>query len=146
MQQAGRLVLGTLGPDIRDCAAYIKFLDESLRQLPEKYVFQGQVQRGVKYVFPSPDNHDVERYFSSGALLRWSSFKSTSTELKVMNDDKFCGQAAGPRTIFTVKLFRGYRITVFSAFQGEGEVKQTLPSLPSHPRISFLLFFRFNYF
>jgi hypothetical protein len=60
-----------LSNELSACAPYIKFLDEALRRLPARFRFRGRVQRGVKWVYPSPDNHDPESYFRPGAILTW---------------------------------------------------------------------------
>ena len=109
--------------DLRACAAYIKFLDTALTQLPDRFIFRGRVQRGVKWVFPTPARHSPETYFRAGAMLVWYEFKSTSLNREVMNHPQFCGHDPGPRTIFTIDAVRGYRITDFSFYgEEEGEV------------------------
>ena len=77
--------------------------------------------RGVKYVWPSPDRHDPVAYFREGVTMLWYEFKSTSTSLRMMGNDAFCGHEAGPRTIFTIVAVRGYRIAAFSS-EEEAEV------------------------
>ena len=107
---------------LRKCMPFVKYLFEALNRLPEEYVFVGTVWRGVKWVFPSTANHDPEGYFANGQILMWYEFKSTSTELEVMTREGFCGVRAGPRTIFKIKVTRGWRISKFSYFRDESEV------------------------
>ena len=87
--------------------AIIPGADTALQRLPDRFWFAGRVQRGVKWVYPSPVTHDPERYFTAGARLAWYEFKSTSTDVRMMSNDVFCGHAAGPRTIFTIDAVRG---------------------------------------
>ncbi len=74
-----------LSPRLLACAPYIKLLDEALARLPAAFVFQGRVQRGVKWVYPHPDRHDPLRHFKPGAELTWYEFKSSSQKTEVMS-------------------------------------------------------------
>jgi hypothetical protein len=49
---------GGVSEALRACLPYIKMLDSALVALPEAYVFRDQVFRGVKFVYPSLQNHD----------------------------------------------------------------------------------------
>merc|ERR1719473_374658 len=61
---------GGVSANLERCLPYIKLLDEALRTLPDRFVVTaGQVHRGVKYVYPSPQDHDPVRYFASGHTL-----------------------------------------------------------------------------
>ena len=82
------------------------------------YVFEGEVRRGVQWVYPSADQHDPARHFTVGRALMWYEFKSTSKQVEVMTRPHFCGVLPGPRTIFTVNAVCGYAIEAFSFFQG----------------------------
>ena len=104
--------------DLRACMPYIKFLDAALEALPPAYVFRGELRRGVRWVYPSPDNHDPKRHFAVGGTIMWYEFKSTSKKQEVLTRPHFCGVEPGPRTIFTVEACRGYDIEKFSFFQG----------------------------
>ena len=115
----GAAVGEDLGADIRTCAPYIKFLDTALERLPERFVYRGRVQRGVKWVFPSLDQHDPEAYFRTGATMMWYEFKSSSTKRELMSQPRFCGHAAGPRTIFTIDAVRAYSIEELSTYGPE---------------------------
>ena len=106
---------------------YIKFLDTALSRLPASFIFQGRVQRGVKWVYPSPDQHDPEVYFRVGAVVYWYEFKSSSTKREVMSRPHFCGHEPGPRTIFVIEAIHAYDIRAFSFYgDSEGEVRVRL--------------------
>ena len=114
-RQPGRA--GT-SPELLACMPYIKFLDAALDALPAAYQFQGEVHRGVKWVYPSPERHDPRAHFTTGSKVMWYEFKSTSSEVAVMTRPHFCSVEAGPRTIFTIDACRAYSIKRFSFFQG----------------------------
>ena len=106
--------------ELRKCMPFIKFLDAALAALPDEYIFRGRVRRGIQWVFPSPDSHDPEGFFTIGARLCWYEFTSTSAEQEVMTTQPhFCGDGAGPRTVITVQAYRAYDIQKFSFYQGE---------------------------
>jgi hypothetical protein len=109
---------GGVSDGLRACLPYIRFLVHALKALPEKYVFRGEVRRGVKHAYPSPEDHDPVRHFSVGKRLAWYEFKSTSKKAEVMTRDHFCGVDAGPRTTFIIDVICGYDISMFSFFQG----------------------------
>ena len=109
---------GGVSDGLRACLPYIRFLVHALKALPEKYVFRGEVRRGVKHAYPSPEDHDPVRHFSVGKRLAWYEFKSTSKKAAVMTRDHFCGVDAGPRTTFIIDVICGYDISMFSFFQG----------------------------
>ena len=100
------------------CMPFIRLLKDALENLPESYVFRGQVRRGVKWSFPSPDDHDPVGYFVVGQRVMWYEFKSTSTKQEVMTREHFCGVTAGPRTIFIIDVLLAFAIKKFSFFQG----------------------------
>jgi len=110
--------LSGISDSLRACIPFIKFLDAALEKLPDCYMFQGEVRRGQKWVYPSPGKHDPESHFPVGQTIMWFEFKSTSTQQEVMTREHFCGVDAGPRTIITVKATRAYSISKFSYFQG----------------------------
>ena len=99
----------------------IKYLDTALEEAPAKFEFSGRCQRGVKYVYPSPEDHDPERHFFAGKEVTWYKFNSASVEFKTMYMEQFCGKS-GPRTIFNVEGVRGVSIAPFSEFADEAEV------------------------
>ena len=105
---------GGVSDELLCCMPYIKFLDAALEALPNSYVYRGEVRRGVKWVYPSPDRHDPKGYFRAGATVMWYEFKSTSKEEEVMTRPHFCGVDAGPRSIFVVTACRGYDIEKFT--------------------------------
>jgi hypothetical protein len=76
----------------------------------------------VKWVFPSKDNHDPERYFKKDATIYWYEFKSSSTKPELMSQPHFCGHEPGPRTHFVIEATRAYSIVEFSSF-GEEEAE-----------------------
>ena len=102
-------------------ASFVKFLIKALEELPRSFHHRGRVYRGVKHVWPSVEQHDPVAYFREGATVLWYEFKSTSTDVRMMSNDVFCGHAAGPRTIFTIDAVRGYNIAPFSS-EAEAEV------------------------
>ena len=110
--------VGGISDELQACMPFVKFLDAALAALPESFVFKGKVRRGVKWVYPSPDDHDPERHFEEDAELLWYEFKSTSERDEVMTRPHFCGVAAGPRTIFHITAKRAYSIKGMSFFQG----------------------------
>eukprot|EP01043_Picozoa_sp_COSAG02_P073230 COSAG02_NODE_14148_length_1304_cov_3.160166_2_plen_180_part_01 len=58
---------GGLSPQLRACMPFIKFLDCALEALPDKYVFEGRVNRGVKWAYPKGvDDHNPEAHFPKG--------------------------------------------------------------------------------
>jgi hypothetical protein len=107
-----------ISAELQACMPYIKFLDASLEALPDAYRFTGEVHRGVRWVYPSPNRHDPRGHFATGAKVMWYEFKSTSEEMEVMTRPHFCGVGAGPRTIFTIDACCAYSIKRFSYFQG----------------------------
>jgi hypothetical protein len=58
-----------ISDSLRACLPYIKYLDTALEKLPECYMFQGEVRRGQKWVFSSPDEHDPEAHFPVGQTI-----------------------------------------------------------------------------
>ena len=54
-----RRVTGSeISAELKACCPYIRFLDEALSRLPDRFVYHGRVQRGIKHVFPSLTEHD----------------------------------------------------------------------------------------
>jgi hypothetical protein len=109
-------IRGGVSDGLSACLPYIRFLIDAIKVLPARYVFKGQVRRGVKHVFLSPENHNPEGHFRIGSLLMWYEFKSTSKNQEVM--EHFCRVSAGPRTTFVIDVILGYDINKFSFFQG----------------------------
>ena len=100
--------------------------DPLANQAPDPASLPGCAARAqVKWVFPSPDNHDPERYFKKDAVIYWYEFKSTSTNRELMSQPKFCGHEPGPRTHFVIEATRAYSIVAFSSF-GEEEAEVLL--------------------
>ena len=109
---------------------YIKFLDTSLERLPAKYLFKGRLNRGVKWAFPKPEEHDPEAHFPEGRQFFWYEFKSAAREFKVMYQPMFCGES-GPRTIFTIEACQSYMIEPFSHYPEEAEALLSYLTVPS---------------
>jgi len=107
-----------IGPRLRACLPFIRFLIDACRALPPEYVYRGEVRRGVKWVYPSPDHHDVQAHFAEGKTLMYFEFKSTSKRQEVMTRPHFLGVGAGPRTLLTLRVREAYCIEKFSFFQG----------------------------
>ena len=82
---------GGLSPSLRACMPYIKFLDTALERLPAKDHFKGRANRGVKWAFPKPEEHNPEAYFFPGRTFCWYEFKSASFSFDTMYMDCFCG-------------------------------------------------------
>jgi len=113
---------GTTSPALLAVMPYAKFLDTALERLPPSFAFEGDVERGVRWVFPSPDHHDPAKHFPKDGFICWYEFKSTSTNTEVMTRDHFAGMGPGPRTIFLIESKRGYSIKHLSFF-GENEAE-----------------------
>jgi len=115
------------GPDgvsqnLRACLPFIKLLDEALKEAAIVFgFFAGQVFRGVRHAFPSPDAHDPVAHFPVGRELQWFQFCSSSTKFGVMYHPWFCGKS-GPRTVFTIQSCEGVSVKPFSAMPDEEEV------------------------
>jgi hypothetical protein len=69
---------------LRACLPYIKYLSVSLKSLPEEFRFAGRCYRGIKWTFPSPQDHNPESYFHVGRQFFWYEFKSTSQAVSTM--------------------------------------------------------------
>eukprot|EP00300_Choanocystis_sp_HF-7_P017041 c19620_g1_i1.p1 GENE.c19620_g1_i1~~c19620_g1_i1.p1 ORF type:complete len:316 (+),score=44.37 c19620_g1_i1:1-948(+) len=111
-----------ISPALSKWLPYIKFLDTALTALDSQFVYAGECFRGVKWVFPSVENHNPEQYFFRGREFYWYDFKSASRSREVMSNENFCGHESGPRTIFLINAIRAYRIQPFSKFAVEDEV------------------------
>jgi hypothetical protein len=66
-----------ISADLASCLPFIKFLETACKSLPPQFIFKGKCMRGVKWVFPSPDNHDPENYFTEGRDLYFYELKSS---------------------------------------------------------------------
>jgi len=110
---------GGVSSELNACMPFIKYLDTALELLPPEYIVTGiKVRRGVKWVYPSPENHDPEKHFKPSHRIMWYDFKSTSRVLEVMTRPQFCGVGAGPRSLFVILVDQAYDISDFSFFQG----------------------------
>ena len=99
-------VLNELCEQLLGCAyrsPVLGICDAALEALPAAYVYEGEVRRGVPWVYPSPFAHEPSQHFRVGQKVMWYEFKSTSTRMEVMTRPHFCGVQAGPRTIFTIQ-------------------------------------------
>ena len=115
--------------ELSACLPFMKFLDTALTSLPAAYKYQGNCMRGVKYVYPSPADHDPETYFPSGTEFFWYEFRSASTDPSVMSNEQFCGHdPTEPRTIFNINAIEAYSISLFSEY-GEQEREVLFPPL-----------------
>ena len=121
-------VEGPVSPELCACLPYIKFLDEALRRLPDSFVYHGPVQRGVRWVWPSAEEHAPERHFRPGATLHWHGFRAGSTKAQAMSSDRYCGSTPGPRTIFATTSACAYRIADF-CYSGDSEGEVLFPPL-----------------
>jgi hypothetical protein len=113
--------------ELLQAVPYIHFLLGALRALPPQYRYQGRCYRGIRWVFPSPQDHDVVRHFHGKSTLFFYEFKSTSTDKSLMIKPRFCGRT-GARTIFEINAVCGYRIEAFSDF-GKEESEVLIPPL-----------------
>ncbi|CAE8615186.1 unnamed protein product [Polarella glacialis] len=109
---------------VLQCMPFYVLLDAALRHLPEYYRYKGRVYRGMKWCFPTPQDHSPEvlcDYFYEGRKVIWFVPKSTSQDLRVMETEDFCG-LVGARTIFHVQASLGFNIERFSAFAREKNI------------------------
>jgi len=118
---------GQISENVKAVLVFYKYLIEAVLALPDKLRFHGVVYRGLKWVFPSPGDHDPNRHFPTNRKLMWFEPKSTTTEKTVLSEDTFCGHT-GPRTVFEVQTNGcAWQIHHFSYYgKEEGEVL-TLP-------------------
>ena len=93
---------GGMSDNLRACMPFIKYLDTALDQLPEQFNFTGRCLRGIKWVFPSEEDHDPEEYFKQGKRITFYEFKSSSRKMELMYEPHFCGKE-GSRTIFDIQ-------------------------------------------
>eukprot|EP00300_Choanocystis_sp_HF-7_P011000 c17256_g1_i1.p1 GENE.c17256_g1_i1~~c17256_g1_i1.p1 ORF type:complete len:203 (+),score=21.18 c17256_g1_i1:665-1273(+) len=121
MFSPGRVSGNNLSRELTWCLPFIKFLDTALERLGNRFKYLGECYRGVKYVYPSPDNHDPVARFWPGRTFYWCEFKSSSRDPIMMGKDNFCGYR-GPRTIFAISSRSGYQVEEFSCYGGEQEV------------------------
>ncbi|CAE8679632.1 unnamed protein product [Polarella glacialis] len=125
-----RLQGGKVSEAVMQCLPFCMLLHDSLKHLPPSYHYKGDVYRGVKWSFPTLEEHSPEafdKYFYEGKEFRWFEAKSTSWDQKSMTHPQFCG-FVGARTIFKIQVSLGYVIHHFSAF-GVEERKVLLPML-----------------
>jgi hypothetical protein len=112
---------GGVSVGLRACLPYIKYLREALLNAPPHMTFEGRCHRGIKWAFPSPQDHNPAAFFYPGREFWWFEFKSSSEDFGTMYQVWFCG-VSGPRTIFCIEGVRGVRISAFSAIDSEKEV------------------------
>ena len=115
-----------ISPRLRACLPFIRFLIDACKALPPEYMYRGEVRRGVKWTYPSPDQHDPKGHFVAGKPVRWFEFKSTTKSQEVMTREHFLGVNAGPRTIFTIEVCDAWDIAKFSFFQGQRSEAEVL--------------------
>jgi TPR repeat protein len=125
---------GGVSVEMRKCLPYIKFLDTALANLSDKHKFTGElpwslfpdfdgsVKRGVKWVYPSPNDHRPATHFPFGKEIYFYEFRSASRKAAIMSRDNFCGHdESTPRTIFTIKATEVYSIAHLSDYPDEAE-------------------------
>lgn len=71
------------------------------------------VWRGVR--------RDISDQFPPGAQVTWWTFSSCTTTLTVLENTLYLGRE-GPRTLFSIEVFNGRKITSHSKYFGEDEV------------------------
>jgi len=113
---------GGVSDEVLACLPYSKFLLDALEHLPSQFQYQGSCVRGVNWVYPSPLKHDPEGHFPNGGPTVMYSWKSFSTDVRmVQNEEAFCGRW-GCRTMFKIESgMTSYKISDFSDFEGENE-------------------------
>lgn len=106
----------TKSAKVKAVLVFYKFLIGACNALPDCLRCYTRCHRGVKWVFPSPDDHNPESYFHEGRELLWFEFKSSTRAFSLMGKPDFCGHE-GPRTVFSVKTNGScWDISDFSAF------------------------------
>eukprot|EP01043_Picozoa_sp_COSAG02_P001348 COSAG02_NODE_28_length_51367_cov_70.053932_36_plen_169_part_00 len=79
--------LGSASPRLRACLPFIKLLDVGLVEAGIVWgYFVGEVLRGVKYAFPTPNlaDHDPARHFPVDREFHWFEFNSSATNPQIM--------------------------------------------------------------
>ena len=112
--------------ELQACIPFAKYLDAALKALPDSFKYTGTVHRGVKWVYPSPDDHNPAVHFAEGEETLWYEYKSTSRSEEVMDKPHFAGKRAGPRTIFYIHATDAYSIEKFSFLQGKASEYEVL--------------------
>jgi hypothetical protein len=92
---------GGVSDRLRTCMPFIKYLDTALDSLPPQFIYKGRCLRGVKWVFPNVESHDPVDFFQTGKKISFYEFKSTSSRMELMYEERFCGKE-GARTIFDI--------------------------------------------
>eukprot|EP00930_Biecheleria_cincta_P007810 TRINITY_DN109091_c0_g1_i1.p1 TRINITY_DN109091_c0_g1~~TRINITY_DN109091_c0_g1_i1.p1 ORF type:complete len:525 (+),score=82.06 TRINITY_DN109091_c0_g1_i1:68-1576(+) len=126
---------GGVSREVRAALVFYKALMFACYCLPECLRSTGRRYRGVKWVYPSPADHNPEKHFLQGHTFFWFEPKSTACAQEVMEQDYFCGQSnidvdgnLNGRTIFIIDDAHGFDITPFSAF-GDGEQERLIAML-----------------
>ena len=133
-----RVGAGGASPQLQQAMPFIRYLNRALLSLPQELHFQGTCFRGIRWVFPSPQDHDLKKHFSNRATLFFYEFKSSTQDRSVMGEERFCGRT-GARTIFQIEAMTGYKIDAFSHF-GEKEKEVLFPPLSKFEVVSFSQF------
>ena len=75
-------------------------------------MYDGRCLRGVKWVFPSPDDHDPEDYFHAGKRVTWYEFKSSVSQTRNREPGVSMRIARRDETRRTAFLFAPLRLPV----------------------------------
>jgi hypothetical protein len=83
---------GGISAHLRQAMPFIRYLNHALRSLPEEFHFKGRCFRGIRYVFPSPDEHDVVKNFVGKKTVYFYEFKSATQDKRLMFEERYCGR------------------------------------------------------
>jgi hypothetical protein len=120
-----RSAAGGISEHLKQAMPFIRYLNHALTSLPEEFHFKGRCFRGIRHVFPSPEEHDVAKHFVGKTSVFFYEFKSATQDKKLMFEDRYCGRR-GARTIIEIDAVRGYKIDLFSHY-GEQEKEVLFP-------------------
>lgn len=97
--------------------SFSKLLNQALHDLPQSFrVSSGILYRGVNEVLPNVRWHDLALALPIGGRCCWRPFTSTSSDKAVMMQNPAFWNPSGPRTLYIIRVKRGYRISPFSRF------------------------------
>lgn len=111
--------------ELEICAPFIKLIDIALVSLPRSFLYEGPlpVWRGIDWLYPSPEDHDVSQHFPIGRHLFFYELKASSLKREVA-EQQFA--RVGPKTkagtLICIKPCESYRIQYFSDSPNEHEV------------------------
>jgi hypothetical protein len=122
-----RTAEGGISEHLEQAMPFIRYLNHALKSLPEEFHFKGRCFRGIRHVFPSPEEHDLPKHFVGKITVFFYEFKSATQDKELMLEDRYCGRR-GARTIIEIDAVQGYKIDMFSQF-GDQEKDVLFPPL-----------------